>query len=112
VLTVPYSPAGDTVEHLPELHQYHIEKRAGKQVLVNTTRTGELQEFDDLVFHRGDGDTLEMRVFSESGVLGKLKRAGFTNIHVHREPCLEAGVAWSEPWSLPIIQRRFGALHP
>jgi len=106
VLTVPYAPTGDTVEHFPDLHQFRIDKRAGKKVLVNTTRTGKVQEFDDLVFHGGDGDTLEMRVFSESGVLRELESAGFTSIHIHREPCPELGIFWPEPWSLPISARR------
>jgi SAM-dependent methyltransferase len=106
VLTVPYNTAGDTVEHFPELHRYHIDKRDGKQVLVNTTANGKLQEFDKLVFHGGDGDTLEMRVFSEGGVLSELERAGFTDIHIHREPCPQFGIAWPQEWSLPISARR------
>lgn len=108
VLTVPYTPEGETVEHFPELHRYRIDKRGDKKVLVNTTVTGEVQEFDHLVFHGGDGDTLEMRVFSESGVLGELERAGFTSIQIHREPYLEAGIAWPQLWSLPISARRPG----
>lgn len=106
VLTVPYAPAGKTVEHFPELHRYHIDKRDEKKVLVNMTINGEVQEFDHLVFHGGDGETLEMRVFSESGVLRDLECAGFTNIRIHREPCSQFGIAWPQEWSLPISARR------
>jgi SAM-dependent methyltransferase len=106
VLTVPYAPAGETVEHFPELHQYHIDKRDKQKVLVNRTAHGEVQEFNNLVFHGGDGDTLEMRVFSESGVLRDLECAGFTNIHIHREPFSQFGIAWPQEWSLPISARR------
>lgn len=106
VLTVPYAPAGETVEHFPELHRYHIDKRDGEKVLVNMTIHEEVQEFNNLVFHGGDGDTLEMRVFSESGVLRDLECAGFTNIHIHREPFSQFGIAWPQEWSLPISARR------
>lgn len=106
VLTVPYSPAGETIEHFPELHRYHIEKRDGSSVLVNMTATGSVQEFEHPVFHGGAGETLEMRIFSEKGVLGDLERAGFCDIHIHREPCFEFGIAWSQEWSLPISAKR------
>lgn len=106
VLTVPYAPQGGTIEHFPELHRYHIEKRDGKRVLVNVTADGGVQEFEHLVFHGGDGETLEMRVFSESGVLRELECAGFTDIHIHRESCPQFGIAWPQEWSLPISARR------
>jgi hypothetical protein len=49
---------------------------------------------------------LEMRVFSESGVLRELEHAGFTDIHIHREPYSQFGIAWPQEWSLPISARR------
>ena len=106
ILTVPYAPAGETREHFPELHRYHVMNRNGKKVLVNVTDEGKVQEFDQLVFHGGEGETLEMRVFSESGVLEELERAGFVDIRVHREPYPQFGILWSQPWSLPITARR------
>lgn len=106
VLTVPYAPVGEIVEHFPELHRYHVEKRDGKRVLVNATVNGSVQEFDHLVFHGGEGETLEMRVFSESGVLRELERAGFTDIHIHRETCSQFGITFLQEWSLPISARR------
>ena len=106
VLTVPYAKTGDTVEHFPELHDWHVEQRAGRRVLLNMTSDGRSQEFDDLVFHGGEGETLEMRVFSEAGVLGELRRAGFAAIRIHGEPCSEFGIAWPQDWSLPITARR------
>lgn len=106
VLTVPYAPIGETVEHFPELHRHHVEKHDGKRVLVNVTTNGCVQVFDHLVFHGGEGETLEMRVFSESGVLRELERAGFADIHIHREPCSRFGITWLQEWSLPISARR------
>jgi len=108
IFTVPYTKRGTTVEHFPELHNYRVESRNGRRVLVNVTADGQLQEFDNLVFHGGEGETLEMRVFSEAGVVEELQQAGFTSIRIHREPCLEYGICWPEDWSLPITARRTG----
>lgn len=106
VLTVPYGKHGETLEHFPELHDYRLEKRGKKSVLVNTTAAGTRQEFDDLVFHGGEGETLEMRVFSESGVLEQLRQAGFEDIRIHGEPHHDLGIHWIYDWSLPISARR------
>lgn len=106
VLTVPYTKTGQTVEHFPELYDYRLERREGNRILVNRTLDGRIQEFNDLVFHGGEGETLEMRVFSELGVLSELARAGFSDIRVHEEPCSEFGIVWPQPWSLPISARR------
>jgi SAM-dependent methyltransferase len=108
VLTVPYTKQGTTVEHFPELLDYQIEMRNGKRVLVNVTRDKHRQEFDNLIFHGGEGETLEMRVFSESGLLDEMHGAGFTDVRIHGESCLEHGVWWADDWSLPITARRAG----
>ncbi len=102
VLTVPFTMHGETVEHFPELHQYAIEDRRGTHVLVNRTADGRHQEFSDLVFHGGPGNTLEMRVFSETGLRRELEGAGFTQVEFHREPCFRWGIHWEEPWSVPV----------
>lgn len=109
VFTVPYTKEGKTIEHFPDLHDYRLDSQNGHRVLVNTTAEGQRQEFSDLVFHGGEGETLEMRVFSEKGVIEELQRAGFTDIQIHREPCLEQGILWPQDWSLPISARRAGA---
>lgn len=106
VLTVPYAKKGDTIEHFPDLHDYHLETRNGKRVLVNLTAQGMRQEFDHLVFHGGEGETLEMRVFSEASVLQELQQAGFVDIRIRRQPCPEFGILWLQDWSLPISARR------
>ena len=108
VLTVPYVKTGQTVEHFPELNDWHIEHRDGRRVLVNKTDDGHCKHYDGLVFHGGEGETLEMRVFSEAGVLDELRCAGFTAIRIHGDPCAEYGIAWPQTWSLPISARRPG----
>lgn len=106
ILTVPYAKTGDGIEHFPALHNYRFETRNGKRMLVNITAQGQKQEFDNLIFHGGEGETLEMRVFSESAVLQALQQAGFVEIHIHQHPCPEFGILWPQDWSLPISARR------
>jgi SAM-dependent methyltransferase len=106
VLTVPYTKEGATLEHFPDLHSYKLEPKDGKKILRNVTKDGRTQEFDRLIFHGGEGETLEMRVFSEQGVLNELRKAGFTDIQIHREPHAVFGILWPQDWSLPISARR------
>jgi SAM-dependent methyltransferase len=105
ILTVPYTKARETVEHFPELHRYELTESEGGQILTNRTREGVFQRFDDLVFHGGEGATLEMRVFSESSVLSELERAGFAKAKIHHTPDFSHGIYWNESWSLPMSAR-------
>ena len=106
ILTVPFTPSGQTLEHFPNLHDYRIEERNGSRVLVNLTATNEEEIFNDLIFHGGDGFTLEMRMFSESGLMDELTTAGFTDIHVQRENFPESGIIWPITWAVPIIAKK------
>jgi SAM-dependent methyltransferase len=106
VLTVPWVKGGETIEHFPELADYRIEGRGADRVLVGRTTDGRIREYRNLVFHGGEGETVEMRVFSESGILGELARSGFGDIRIRTEPCVEFGILWKQPWSLPITARR------
>jgi hypothetical protein len=105
VLTVPWILEGKTIEHFPTLADSRIERRPEGPVLVNRDTDGLVQEYGNLVFHGGEGETLEMRVFSKSGLMNELGRAGFCDIRIHAEPCPEFGIAWEHPWSLPITAR-------
>jgi SAM-dependent methyltransferase len=108
VLTVPYHDDRATKEHFPNLHDFRVETREGKRVLVNITPGGDREEFEDLVFHGDTASTngsLEMRDFGEADIVEHLHEAGFTDIHIHREPALEHGIEWRVPWSLPISAR-------
>lgn len=106
VFSVPYVSEGETIEHFPDMHEFTIEDRPGGRVLVNTTALGERQEYSDLCFHGGEGDTLEMRVFSLPGLLADLANAGFQDVRVLAEPCFDFGIWHDLPMSLPIIARR------
>lgn len=105
VLTVPYTLNAETVEHFPELHSYEVVEQRGEQILLNTTASGQEQIFKNLVFHGGDGSTLEMRVFCETAVLAHLQKAGFKDITVHRGPEFKFGIYQPQTWSLPISAR-------
>jgi len=106
VFTVPYSLEATTVEHFPELHQYAVARLGGRHVLVNRTREGKTQIYEDLVFHGGPGSTLEMRVFSERGLRDVLSGAGFQEVRFYGEDCPEFGIAHQNQCSLPLAARK------
>ena len=103
ILTVPYSieDAG-TIEHFSNLGDFSITDVGGHPILVNRTPEGQLQVFDNLVFHLGVTRSLEMREFSEQGLNQLLAAAGFDEVRFHGEEYLEFGIQWNEPWALPM----------
>jgi SAM-dependent methyltransferase len=106
LLTTPYDPGDRTIERFPDLHEYTVATLAGRAVLLNRRRDGSIEVFQDLIFHGGDGSTLEMRVFQEKSLLGMLRDAGFDDIHVGAENWPEWGVDHAQTWSLPIVARK------
>jgi 2-polyprenyl-3-methyl-5-hydroxy-6-metoxy-1,4-benzoquinol methylase len=105
ILSVPYSLDGETTEHFPELHRYKLVVVAGQKVLLNRTPDGRWQVFEDLVFHGGDGATLEMRLFGRESLIRMLYAAGFEAVEVHDRDDPRFGIVFREPWSLPITAR-------
>lgn len=105
IFTAPYTKNEKTVEHFPELYDYELTERDGRCVLKNRTRNGDSQLFENLVFHGGEGEALEMRVFSESDLIKEFEKAGFGSIKIYGEPDFEHGIYWQEDWSLPIAAR-------
>ena len=103
IFTVPFSLDADTVEHFPDLHDWTMAERDGTWRLTNTTRAGERQTFDNLVFHGGPGTTLEMRLFSRAGLEREFARAGFARVRVAAEPYLPFGIHWPDPFSVPMV---------
>ena len=106
VFTVPYSLNPSTEEHFPDLHEYNVTRLGDRQVLVNRTPDGRIQVFEELIFHGGEGSTLEMRVFSEADLRGLIQRAGFSSVHIHSEEYPEFGIVRSGFCSLPIVARK------
>jgi SAM-dependent methyltransferase len=106
VLTVPFATEGSTKEHYANLHDYEIVEADGRYTVVNWTVDGDQEVFEDPVFHGGPGETLEMRLFSRADVLRNCREAGFGEVGLIREPCLEFGVVWPTPFGQPILARR------
>ena len=105
VLTVPFSLEPSTKEHFPSLAEFELAKFKDQHVLINRNHAGQLEIFENLVFHGGDGLVLEMRVFSKDELLSTLGSAGFVDARV-MPGAEEFGAVWPEPWSLPIVARK------
>jgi GT2 family glycosyltransferase len=103
LLTVPYSLDEETVEHYPELFDYRIVSENGTQRLINRTRDGREQVFENLVFHGGIGATLEMRVFSEKALHAHFKQAGFPRVAIAGDDYAPFGIWWQMDRALPFI---------
>jgi hypothetical protein len=105
IFTVPFEKTGETREHFPRLHDYRIVDESGTPVLHNTTVDGEEESFGGLIFHGGDGDTLEMRMFTEPDLLRRFAQAGFSSAEVRVPVAPEFGILWSYDWAVPIVAR-------
>ena len=106
ILTAPYTLDESTLEHFSGLHETGLAEIGGKTVLVNRAADGGYQVFDRLVFHGGQGSTLEMRVFSEADLRAMLMAAGLSNVRFETSGNREFGVVFSGPCSLPIVASR------
>jgi SAM-dependent methyltransferase len=103
IFTVPFTLEAETIEHFPDLHDYRLLETPRGRRLENRTADGRLQVYDELVFHGGPGSTLEMRVFSRASLEREFAQAGFSRMRIAGEPCPEFGIAWPEPWSVPMV---------
>lgn len=106
IFSVPYTYEGHTVEHFPNLHQYEIISENGDRKLINTTKDNKTEVFDNLVFHGGEGETLEMRVFAKDDLIHMLKKAGFKSVKILDKPCYQHGIYTDLFWSRTIIARK------
>lgn len=106
LLTTPYRLGEVNSEHFPKMQDHAVVELDGRWVLVHRDAEGNIRTHEDLVFHGGDGSTLEMRVFSESGLKKLLGDAGFTDIRIAGGNQPEFGIYQTDPWSLPIAARK------
>jgi hypothetical protein len=104
VFSSPWESEGDTLEHFPNLHDWDVVRLRSGCVLVNRTRDGRLETFENLEFHGGPGSVLEMRVFSKTGLLANCSAAGFTEISFAEDHPVW-GIEW-EDWSRGLILRK------
>jgi SAM-dependent methyltransferase len=105
IFSTPYIKEGKTIEHFPELCKYEMIKNNDSYFLKNITRDGVEQIYDHLVFHGGEGTTLEMRVFSESSLMEEFRKAGFTRVEIYGDEDFRYGIRWEIDWCLPIAAR-------
>jgi SAM-dependent methyltransferase len=105
IFTVPFTKTGETQEHFPRLNDFRIIETRGKRFLYNKTVDGEEEIFDDLVFHGGDGMTLEMRMFSEPDLKKALTAARFSSVRICTDLVPEFGIIWPMDWAVPIVAR-------
>lgn len=105
IFTVPNAKSGETLEHFPRMHDFRIIETKGKRFLYNRTVEGDEEIFDDLIFHGGDGMTLEMRKFSEPDLLRRLGAAGFSSVKVYSDCVSEFGIVWPVDRDVPIAAR-------
>ncbi len=103
VFSSPYESSGETIEHFPNLYRWEVVKFQADYVLLNRTKDGRLETFENLVFHNGPGNTLETRVFSKDGLLANCAAAGFDVALAKDNPGY--GIVW-DPWSRGIVLRR------
>ena len=82
IFSVPYTH-DEHKEHYPNLYNYKIKNENDKYVLYNTTIYKKKEVFNNLCFHGGPGNILEMRVFSQKSITKFLLAAGFTDIVFH-----------------------------
>jgi SAM-dependent methyltransferase len=110
-LTVPYSLETATDEHFPELFEYTLAEIDGSPILVNRTRGGRLEVFDNLIFHGGPGSMVEMRVFGEAALKEMLLAAGFREVEICSRCYPPHGVVFREGWGLPVVARKEPLAH-
>jgi hypothetical protein len=79
IATVP-CPGVELKEHFPDLYEYRILSLGSVPVLVNRKRTGQLEVTDRLAFHRGVGQTLEMRQLTTDFLHRGLLKSGFREV--------------------------------
>jgi len=106
LLTVPYHLGNETDEHFPELYDWTIGNLDGLPILINRTEDGREQVYQNLVFHGGPGQTIEMRVFGRMAIVNHLEAAGFTQIRFLDHSVPTFGVCWQEPHSVLITARK------
>jgi hypothetical protein len=94
---------------LPDLQEFTLSRDAeGGWRLRNVTKSGDVQLFDNLVFHGGKGLTLEMRLFSEASLVKEFLAAGFDRPRIYKQHDFVHGIYWSHDWSLPMAARAVG----
>jgi SAM-dependent methyltransferase len=105
-ITVYCNPADKLREHFPELHEFRVVPLGDRDVLVNRRADGALEVRDDLVFHGGVGETLEMREFGMTSLRDKLLAAGFEDVYFLEGNLARYGIIFDADVSQPLVARK------
>jgi SAM-dependent methyltransferase len=105
-VTIYCDPKDRMREHFPDLHEYRVVALGDSNVLINRRQDGALEIREDLVFHGGSGETLEMREFGITALRTKLLAAGFKDVHLLTADVPEIGVHFDPDVSQPLIARK------
>jgi SAM-dependent methyltransferase len=105
-ITVYCNPSDMLREHFPDLHTYRTVALGDSMVLVNRRADGALEVRDDLVFHGGTGETLEMREFGITSLKQKLLGAGFRDVHLLTLDIPSHGILFDDDVSQPLVARK------
>ena len=105
-ITVYCHPSDNLREHFPGLHEYRTVALGDSVVLINRRADGTLEIRDDLVFHGGTGETLEMREFGITSLKKKLLGSGFRDVHLLTQDIPAFGILFDENVSQPLIARK------
>ncbi len=105
-ITVYCNPIDQMREHFPELNDFRVVPLGDSHVLVNRRRDGSLEVRDDLIFHGGSGETLEMREFGISALESYLLAAGFREVSLLAEDLPQIGILFDHDVSQPLIARK------
>ena len=104
ILTAPYDPAAATVEHFPGPGQFELREVDGARRLYQRSPDGGVVVHERLVFHGGEGFTVEMRRFGLRSLLAHCEAAGLVGARVAADAVPERGIVW-DPWSTPVVAR-------
>lgn len=105
-ITVFCNPADRLREHYPELHEYRVVPLGARDVLVNRRADGTLEVREDLVFHGGTGETLEMREFGITSLREKLLASGFRDVFFLDGNLARYGIIFDADVSQPLMARK------
>ena len=105
-ITVYCNPSDTLQEHFPDQHTYRTVALGDTIVLVNRRLDGALEVREDLIFHGGTGETLEMREFGVTSLKQKLLGAGFRDVHLLTENIPSLGILFDDDVSQPLLARK------
>ena len=105
-LSVPFSLLESNIERFSGLSEFTVATLSGSPVLIHRTREGAIEVREDLIFHGGEGATLEMRIFSREELEKALYAAGFRGLSFQAVAEPRFGIEFDSACSLPLVARK------